>query len=197
MANSEVQICNEAIAHIGGRRILALTDASAEARLCQTFYATERDALLRSHRWNFAKERKVLAQLNTAPAFNWDYAYQLPTDCLRVMELNGSETDSDEADEFEIEGQTLLTDAGVANVVFIKRTSDVNLFDPLFCKALALLLGAKIARTLSGSESLGPKLLEEAQKVLLPMARRVDSNETKPRKRLWPIDSDFVKARYL
>lgn len=191
---SEVQICNEAIALVGGNRIIALTDSSEEGRLCSLFYVTERDALLRSHRWNFARVRSALAT-TTAPAFGWDYAFVLPPDCLRVVEFNGSETTDEANDDFEIESGLLLTDAETANIVYVAKVTDTATFDPLFSKVLALRLGAALSRKLTGSESLGAKLLAEAEN-LLPRARQTDANETRSRKRPWPMDSDFVNSRF-
>lgn len=193
-ATSPVQICNEAIAHVGGRRIIDLTDSSEEARLCLLFYETTRDALLRSHRWNFARSREKLGEV-AAPPFGWAKAFQLPANCLRVVEFNGSETRDEANEDFEIESGLLLTDSNKAEIVFIKRVEDANLFDSLFSKVLALHLGSAISRKLSGSETIASKLLVEAEN-LLPKARQTDANETRPRQRPWPVNSDFVNARY-
>lgn len=194
-ATTPIQICNEAIALVGGHRILSMDEAGEEARLCKLFYDNLRDALLRSHRWNFARTRVELGRLADAPAFGWDYAYQLPADCLRVLEFNGSETTDETADDYEIEGTKLLSDAETANIVYTKQITDTVKMDALFIRVLALQLGAAISRKLSGSETLGAKLLGEASAALIP-ARRVDSGEPRSRRRPWPIDSDFVNARY-
>lgn len=194
-ATTPVQIWNEAISHVGGNRVLTENDTSEEGRLCRVFYASLRDALLRSHKWNFARARAELGRLADAPAFDWNYAFQLPADLLRVIEFNGSETTDEAADDFEIEGVQLLTDAETARIVYIRRIEDTSQMDALFVRVLALQLGAAISRKLTGSETTSEKLLNEATKAMAP-ARRVDSNEPRSRRRPWPIDSDFVNARY-
>ena len=57
MATNAVEICNNALALIGARRITALTDTTKEARTCNDIYDGARKAVLRLHPWNFATER--------------------------------------------------------------------------------------------------------------------------------------------
>lgn len=57
MATNSVEICNNALALIGARRITALTDPSKEARTCNDAYDGCRKAVLRLHPWNFATVR--------------------------------------------------------------------------------------------------------------------------------------------
>lgn len=193
---TSVEICNAALSRCGARRIVSLDESSEEARTCSLHYGPVRDALLRSHRWNFAKARQELARLADAPAFGWDFQYQLPSDWLRTLEFNGSETNDEQADDYDIEGDKLLTDAETAEMVYIRRIEDEGLQDSLFNQALILRLGAAISRKITGSDGLGASLLEEAEKLAGPKARQVDANEPRARKRPWPMDSSFVTSRF-
>lgn len=83
---SEVSICNLALNHIGAYAIASLSDATKEARDCNTLYSYARDSVLRDHKWAFATKRLTLALL-TDTYSGWDYAYQYPTDCLIAYEI--------------------------------------------------------------------------------------------------------------
>lgn len=65
MANSVEDICNMALGYSGvNSRILSITELSAQAEACNTFYATKRDQMLAKIRPNFAIVRKPLVALS-------------------------------------------------------------------------------------------------------------------------------------
>src|SRR5688572_8267905 len=118
MANSDTEICNIALGHLGEAPITSLNEDSKAAWACNLHYALTRDELLRGHRWNFAKDRVQLSELAEGPAFGWARQFQLPADCLRVLEFNDQEIGDWISEEYEIEGRRLLTDAAVARIVY-------------------------------------------------------------------------------
>ncbi|MBB5040591.1 hypothetical protein [Prosthecobacter dejongeii] len=175
-----VDICNGALLRLGEARIMALGDANTPARKCAVLFAPTRDQVLRAHRWNFARARAVLSALAQAPAFGWARQFSLPTDCLRVLSLNGDT--EEEGAEYEIEGGKLLTDELAAEVRYVARIEDTEKFDPLFCEALTVLLASKLAVALTGSAGKAQELRTEYERLTRPLAVRVDAGETKPRK---------------
>jgi hypothetical protein len=136
---NQTDVCNIALGMIGQNFITAIDDGTHTANQCKLFFEPSRDACLRDHKWNFALKRQALAQ-TTPPASGWSYAYTLPPDCVRVIELNG-----DPEAEWEIERRALVTDAVTATVLFIAKADDVNLWDALFVEAFATLLASKLA----------------------------------------------------
>lgn len=191
-----IDICNHALARLGEAKIISLTDATKPARTCSLLYKQTRDEVLRAHRWNFAKDRATLSLLTATPTFGWARAYTLPIDCLRVLSLNG-ETE-EEGEEFDIEGRKLLTDSTTAQIVYIKKVEDSEQFDSLFCGALSVLLAAKMAVSLTGSQSRADDLRKEYESLVRPAAVKVDASESKPRKSYMTgilHASQFVNAR--
>lgn len=185
-----------ALGRLGEAKIMSLDDATKPARACKLFYSATRDAVLRAHRWNFAKDRATLSALTAKPAFGWASSYPLPVDCLRVLHLNG-ETEEEGA-EFEIEGKNLLTDETTAQIVYIKKVEDSERFDSLFCEAISALLAAKMAVTLTASQSRADDLRGEYERITSPLAVKIDANESKPRKSYMAgvlAASQFVNAR--
>lgn len=154
---TDVDICNKAITKVNGNRITALGQDSKEGRLCALLYEQERDALLEEHPWNFAIGRQQLAQLSTAPAFEFDYAYSLPADAIRPLYMY------DSTDRFKIESGNLLTDENPVKLVYIKQVTDTSKFSPLFIDALATKLAAELAKAIPNDSKLAERLLSELQ----------------------------------
>lgn len=194
MASSPVDLCNLALAHLGEAPIAALDDDTAAGRACATCYEVTRDEVLRSHRWNFATKRVLAVKLATAPAFGWSAAFALPADCLRVLEVNDSESGASAA--WIIEGRSLLLNAGECRLLYIASVQDVTLFDSVFATALALRLGAVLAEIIRGATGKTADLMAQYERVTAPLARRVDANEARRRKGLLPQNSLAIKARF-
>lgn len=195
MAASETDICNLALSHLGEAPIESLNEDSTAARACALNYETTRDGVLRSHRWNFAQTRAALAQLEATPAFGWSYAYALPADCLRVLEVNDSEVGDVISGPFIIEGRNLLTDETSVNLVYLRRITDVSQFDVLFIEALALKLAVVLSEKIRGTTGKTAELLSAYDNKTAPLARRVDANEGKRRKGLIALNSQAIRAR--
>jgi len=83
---SQVEICNIALSNIRAKSINNINEASVNAQYCKLKYDLVLDFMLRSSPWNFAKKQTALALLESE-LFGWIYAYQYPTDCLRINRL--------------------------------------------------------------------------------------------------------------
>ncbi len=108
MANSVIDICNQALATVGTRStISSLTEDSPEALACSQQYASTRDKLLRAAPWNFATRWAALGLLKALPGLPesnitavsnvwqttyppppWAYSYAYPTNCLMVRSVH-------------------------------------------------------------------------------------------------------------
>lgn len=172
MATSETGICNMALGRIGAKRLNDLdTDDSLEAIHCRLHYERVRNSLLRSHRWAFAISRAELSEDTETPDFQWDHQYILPIDCLRVLLLYDTES------SYAIEGDRLLTNDGEANIVYIRRVTDVNEFDALYVEMLVLHLAARLVMPLSQDRAVWQDIQVELRDVT-SHARMVNYDET-------------------
>ena len=68
---SVVDICNSALNQIGASNIIALTEDSKAARLCNQRYEFVRDATFRAHPWNSLTTRASLAPDTATPVFEF------------------------------------------------------------------------------------------------------------------------------
>jgi len=173
MSVSEVQICNLALNRVGNLSITSLEDASKEGRACKVFYPICRDWVMERHPWNFAMARAdISAQVEPAPAFGFDYAYTLPTDCLRAWEIVGSTA------EWIAEDGQLLTDLDEEIYLsYIKRITTTGRFSVAFAECISVKLAAELANKLASDKALRKALLEELYNVSLPDAYRLNAEE--------------------
>lgn len=169
MANSVVQICNMALAKVGSESfITSLNDDTKAARHLSIFYEPIRDSLIRSHLWRFARKQYQLASLVTEPLFNGGYYFQMPTDCIRVVVPDDEYFYS--YGRWSVEGDKILADTNVLNIVGLQRVEDPNLFDPIFSEALATRIAHELCIPLTNSESLKDALKADSRELILRAA---------------------------
>lgn len=187
MAQSVVDICNSALQRVGAASILSISDNSPEARACAIAYDSNRRDELRKHSWNFSIKRAVLAPDTTAPAFDYDYAFTLPSDCLRVLRPATANLD------WLIEGRKILTnDSNVLYLRYIADIDDVAQFDPSFYNVVAVALAVDICEKLTQSNT-KKQMLTQEYKDAVAAARKVDSFESGPED---AADDTWWLARY-
>jgi hypothetical protein len=188
---SPLEICNSALTKLGGRRIDSLTQNIKEARLCNEAYPLLRDELLQSHPWNFATARVELAQLTSIPAFDYDYEYQLPSDCLRVIDIENPDYDI----KWEVSGDKLLSNEETVKIKYIKKETNTSKFSPVFIQALSLRLAWDLAYSLiqSGTQA---QYWQSAYENYLRSARSYDSQEGKPEEVIDEYNDIFLNSRY-
>ena len=174
---TEVSICSNALRILGDDPITSLTDDTERARLCNSLYEPARDAVLRSHPWNFAITRATLAQLSTTPAYEYAYQYSLPTDpyCLRVLSMEYQDY------VFKIEhlagtGRVLLTDEGTAKILYIAKVSDTAQFDSLFVDTLTAKMASELSFPVTNSVTLQAQM-QKLYQLKLSEARSIDGQE--------------------
>jgi hypothetical protein len=177
MASSVVEICNRALDAIGVPPITAFTEETRAGGLCRRYYPQVRDDVIRSHPWNCASARAKLPALLTPPAWGYQFAYQLPADCLRVLAVNA---DDPFCHPWKVEGRTIVTDREAPiEVLYLRRIEDSGFFDPMLVSVIAARLAMELARPLT-SDSAIRKQMEEEFMLRLRAARSADGQEGTP-----------------
>lgn len=158
MASSVTDLCNMALDSLGQESIMSAfpPDDSKQARACNKRYETARDAVLRAHRWNCATKRAVLTKLSNAPAFGFTSAHQIPSDFIRMANLDDLDI------LFRIEGgddgRVLLSDESTVNLLYVYRLETVPLMDEGLKECIAARLAAEIAKKLTGDNQVARDL---------------------------------------
>lgn len=190
MATSVIEICNNALVDLGEEAIVSLSDNTKAARLCNQRWPAVRDAVLRAHPWNCAVRQSTLAASAEAAGWQYDHAYPLPTDCLRVLSVRGGGAD---VDEWEVQADRVLCgEAGPLDLAYVARLDDPRLYDPLLCEALTARLCATLAYPITASTALAQSFWSlYADK--LREARGVDAREASPP--LAPAPASWLSAK--
>lgn len=205
MVTSVLEIYNLGVTRLGHEQMSSETENTKAGRLCRLHYPLLRDSVLRAHPWNFAIRRATLAQLSVTPAFEFTYAYALPTDpkCLKVVrtsyEANGFSSTAIygypglvsygempievRVETINVSGtpvKALLSNEATMSIEYIAQITDVSLFDDLFTDCLAARLAAELAFPLTDNQS-ATKTMMDLYQMKLAEARVVDAQEGSPR----------------
>lgn len=184
---SVVDICNRALSRIGAARITSINDSVKPAKACNSAYTMVRDEVLRAHPWNCTVTRATLAPLSASPEYEYGYQYQLPSDCLRLLEVDNDDYD------YVIEGRKILTDYGsVLNIKYQKQETDPQQYDSLLVSVIAARLAWEICEELTQSRTKTLDKRDEFKEILME-AKKVDAQEQSPSTF---AEDDWISVRY-
>ena len=189
-AESETHLCNLALTRLGNSVGITniATDTSKAGDLCRAHYDVTRDLLLRMHSWNFAVKRVELASVVAVPAFEYDYAFALPTDCLKVIRTSWEAAGYAAEDGYQvgywqspsipyrIEQGHLLCNESTCSIEYIARITDTSKFDALFTDVFAQRLAAELAMPLTDNQA-WTKTAWDMYSAKLAAARTNDAQE--------------------
>lgn len=196
---SVIQVANRALTKLGSARITSIDDDVKAARSVKSCFEDLRDDELRAHRWQFAMKRTTLAALSTAPAFGYEYQYQVPSDFLRLDMVDDRFPSvvmdnyiGTEALDWILEGNLILTDIEAPlKLRYIAQITDPNAWDASFREALACRLAAELAEDLTQSNQ-KRQLAWQEYKEAISKAVRTNAIEKIP---VTPPDEAWVVGR--
>lgn len=200
MGLSKIEICNHALLKIGADTIASLdinqndTEAVVQsAKLCGILFDQALEETLRTYKWNSALKRAKLSRLTEAPAFKFKYKYQLPNDCIRVMNIYDQKDAYDDRTQWVVEGRTILCDYDEVYLCYVSKPQDVSQLDAFLTRAVIQNLAIKLSVPMQLDQVMQNNLIQEYEQVVLPAARSVDTLENK----YWEMEeSDFILSRY-
>lgn len=160
--SSEVDICNLALSHLGDEaQVIAITppDGTMQAALCGRFYPLARNVLLELYAWPFATKRVAVAQVDNPSPDDWQYAYALPSTCIRPLAAlypgvaaQSLSNDAPDLGSFPYivetgqDGKAILYTNVQATVLrYIDLVTDTQRFTPGFTVSLSRLLAAYLS----------------------------------------------------
>lgn len=156
MASSETQVANLALSKITGARLESLQDDCKEARWANELFGQARDYVTESALWRHSKKTLQLEQVTNDRVNDYTYAYNRPSDCLKLAWLlpQYGGFDPRYPIRFETEGDTIYTDEPLARGVYCRQVTDVTKFVPSFTDADAWYLAHLLVTPLRLENSL-------------------------------------------
>ena len=188
---SDVGIANAALRKLGQDPITAFSEDSKAGRIANERFAESRDALLSEHPWNFALKRASLAASATSPTWGFSNAFPLPTDYIRMMEVEGESLEVDTG-KWKVENAEIVTNLSAPlNILYIYQVTDAERMTAGFREALASRLAADWAEDITGEDNIIQATAQKAR-VAVAQARSNDGQEGIPDQ--FEAD-DWVNAR--
>lgn len=182
----DIDICNLALAYLGNTRsITSMAEQSTEAILCSRFFTLSRQSLLKQYPWTFAVFIDDLT-LTTDTDDRYDYVYEYPLDCLRILAIQQEEDDGSTVNDYNLRNnwdvaselmlKRIATNVENAVIRYIFDAQDYDAMPTEFIDALALSLAARLAMPLTSS---GPMAQGIAQQSIsaIEYARRLSAME--------------------
>lgn len=153
MANSAISICNVALSVMGQRSIRTFED-NVNAKLCENVYNFALTFIMYRLDWAFARGYKKLNKVleHGIPIGAREAIYQLPSDCLRPLELSPKGN----FDSWEVIGDKIRardfgdTDEDRPILRYTKKETNPGLFSETFSSLLVDFLVAKLSGPIAG-----------------------------------------------
>jgi hypothetical protein len=172
-----VTIANLAASALGEDDQLRSPDDDTHlSRSVRAVWDVERKAAIRDHSWNFAMARKALPRLVTSDdTYPYAFAYQLPSDNLRLIEVVGFH-----ARDYACEADRILSNAAAPlRIRYLRDVAEPARWDGMFVKAFAMRVAWQIADRITG-DTTRAQLAERRYMAVLREAKRVDARENPP-----------------
>ena len=173
MAMTAIDLCSRALLKVGAHSIASFDEGTTEAEVAASLYPTVRDAVLSTHPWNFATLQVNLSKLATAPVADYDCAFQLPSDCIRV--LSAGTAGRGQGIRYKIARRQLHTNEDDVVLTYISRPDEMD-FPPFFDMTLIAHLAAEFCIPLTDSTSRW-EILQKVAEIELKRSRLIDAQE--------------------
>lgn len=185
MTASAVSIARRALQILGAGTLTALTDDNEKGRALTIAYEPVRDAELDRRTWKFSIKRTSLAALAGTPDSDFLYWFQLPNDYIRLLEGGDIISLADTSDyrnapsaPYSVENGKLLTNFPAPLAIrYVAKVTDVSLYPPSFCEALAARLAYECCYRITESTAKENSCLERYG-IAIKEARQARALET-------------------
>lgn len=172
---TQVSICSNALLLLGAKTINSLSEGTDRASIASNLYASVRDDLLRSHPWNCAVKRVILAPDTEVPAFDYGAQFLLPSDWLKTISVGeeGYEVD------YKHESGKILSDGTALALRYIFRNEVEATWDSMLVRAMELKMAAEMAYPITASASMAD-MMHNKWLQHMKSARAVDGQDDPP-----------------
>ncbi|OFX12560.1 MAG: hypothetical protein A2516_06275 [Alphaproteobacteria bacterium RIFOXYD12_FULL_60_8] len=176
MALTSIALCSRALLKLGANTIASFDEGTVESEVAANLYPFLRDGLLSAHPWSFASAQIALPRLAAAPVADFQYAYQLPPDFLRV--LSAGTGGRGRGLPYRLEENRLHANAEEVILSYIFRP-DERSFPPFFDQALIARLAAEFCLPITESTTRAESLFKQAEDEFR-RAKNIDGQQDMP-----------------
>lgn len=151
-----IEICNSALLNLGsGYSISSFDDVDAPSRACSTFFPQARRKLLSYDRHDFSFATAITDLVQIYGQSNW---YQLPSDLIRVISIDG-----DERRNFHVMKDRIYTEVANPKLIYIQDDASLKFFPPDAVEAVTFYLTSSLATALRNDVVMASSFLQMAE----------------------------------
>ena len=143
---SDIDISSNALQMIGATSINSFTDPGSGAKVASALYETILEAMLTTNYWRFTVKQQSLNRLSSTPLNGYQYAFQIPTDSLKIERV-------DPRSGYKIFEDKLYSNHTEIAVDYVYRPSTSS-FPAYFVLALTYKLAAEFALAVRDSDKI-------------------------------------------
>lgn len=199
MAITKLQLYNSACIHLGERQLSSLTEEREPRRLLDAAYDRGQGFIVRclsKGLWNFAmKATKMDASTSITPSFGYAYAFDKPSDYVRMSAISADENFLDPLAFYDIERAYFYADVDPIYIRYVSSDSsygsNFDLWPETFSEWAGAFLATQIAQPLMKDKDY-KNLLTDTRRMLIE-ARSIDAQEEPVR---FPAQGTWTRARY-
>lgn len=201
MIQNRTTIINTALMRVGTQGInLAFKDTPV-AQVAEAAYDRSLEFCLSLYSWPFALRYAVLAQSADVPAFGYRYAYPLPGDCMRVLDVR-RHGDAGEVPtlayrnpgpRYSIVGQEIYTDSDSLALRYVSNDRNMAVSET-FADALAWKIAFEISQYVSQGAANQQNYFQLFEQSIDRAKVEVDAQDD-PVREEWP--SSFLDERWV
>jgi hypothetical protein len=181
--------------------------ASPANALAQAAYPSVLRKLLAEYDWSFATEYKRLSRLTSGPLFGWKYAYQIPSSCIRIVDVYKGVTYEKDGEtkitvdmrhpetRYAISGRKIYTYSDPCMVRMVATGHDSEAHEP-FVDALACLLACELAPAVSQNGTASVQMLLQMYSTALDAARTFDAGTQRDMQHAPTLESGWIRERF-
>jgi hypothetical protein len=171
---------------IGANKTIgSFTEGTPNANFMNDRFAEARDDLLRSHPWNFAVQRAILAQSSVTPTSGFDYQYPLPSGWLRTLGVWDNDAEAGalpyREENSSTDGNVIVTDASDVYLKYVAQITDANIMTADFRECLACKLAVDAAIGIANSNTMRELMMVDLDSKMM-QAKSTDSLGDRPGK---------------
>lgn len=142
---TKIKIISDALILLGEKPLSSLSEdrwgATVGSNLFERVYENE----LQSNRWRFAMKKEMLARLLDVPLNEWQYAFQLPSDCLLPIGVYPSQ-------QYEIYSDRIYSNASELELDYMFKP-EVTAVPRYFAQMLTFAMAREMAMPIKESQA--------------------------------------------
>lgn len=173
MGTTRLLLYNEALRHLGERKLSALTETGKSRRVLDGIWdGGWIDRVLEGADWQFATRAiEFASDPDVEPAFGLTYAFSKPTDFVRTAAVASDEYFHCPLNEYTDEGAYWYADIDPLWIKYVSNDAafgaDLSRWPPSFVEYAALWGAHKACKAITQSDSAREELQKDAKKALL------------------------------